>query len=72
MKKQNQRTNHGYTIIASVALPDEEYVLGEMQKADGGLDGVGRAARDQIERMRQKARSALSDGDRHLPLLHVQ
>ena len=40
MKKQNHRTNHGYTIIASVALPDEEYVLGEMQKADGGTQYV--------------------------------
>ena len=26
-----QRTNQGYTIIASIALPDEEYVLGEKQ-----------------------------------------
>ena len=26
-----QRTNQGYTIIASIALPDCEYVLGEKQ-----------------------------------------
>ena len=26
-----QRTNQGYTIIASIALPDHEYVLGEKQ-----------------------------------------
>ena len=30
-----QRTNHGYTIIASVSLPNEEYVLGEMKKENG-------------------------------------
>ena len=27
----NQRTNAGYTIIANIALPDCEYVLGEKQ-----------------------------------------
>ena len=27
----NKRTNQGYTIIASITLPDEEYVLGEKQ-----------------------------------------
>ena len=26
-----QRTNQGYTIIASISLPDQEYVLGEKQ-----------------------------------------
>ena len=30
-----QRTNHGYTIIASISLPNEEYVLGEMKKENG-------------------------------------
>lgn len=35
MKQQEQRTNHGYTIIANVALPNEEYVLGEMERSDG-------------------------------------
>ena len=27
----NKRTNQGYTIIASISLPYEEYVLGEKQ-----------------------------------------
>ena len=27
----NKRTNQGYTIIASISLPDCEYVLGEKQ-----------------------------------------
>ena len=27
----NKRTNAGYTIIANIALPDCEYVLGEKQ-----------------------------------------
>ena len=27
----NQRINQGYTIIASISLPDQEYVLGEKQ-----------------------------------------
>ena len=26
-----QRTNQGYTIIASITLPEQEYVLGEKQ-----------------------------------------
>lgn len=26
-----QRTNQGYTIIASISLPEQEYVLGEKQ-----------------------------------------
>ncbi len=27
----NQRTNQGYTIIASISLPNQEYVLGKKQ-----------------------------------------
>ena len=30
-----QRTNQGYTIIASITLPEQEYVLGEKQTNNG-------------------------------------
>lgn len=33
MIQEKLRTNQGYTIIASVTLPNEEYVLGEKQNA---------------------------------------
>ena len=38
--KQEKRTNFGYTIIASVSLPREEYVLGEMKRANGEMQYV--------------------------------
>ena len=39
MNKQ-QRTNAGYTIIASIKLPIDEYVVGEMQLSNGKMQYV--------------------------------
>ena len=39
MNKQ-QRTNAGYTIIASIKLPIDEYVVGEMQLSNGKMQYI--------------------------------